>query len=356
MENFIGTVTPTTEGVLVDHTIVLNKYYSLAERTVRYYCSFGNTTIAKLFTCTDRLNADTTATTVFLLNIANKSVSLNDGEAQVCSILNSFDIFEISISLFYLISSITIVNQTTKESFYYELSSDGTGGTGIGKVRTPLITTGKQFDYYAFGLISGDSYFVRTMTVLSRKVDLLIYGDSISAPEGYWPKESFSNSWTQLIYTELEGNVISSGRGGTTINHINLRIKNELPFILPKYCMITIGTNGGNSTENLTSLVNYIKSLGVIPILNNIPCYSHNGDVSSFNSINSTIAAVRNAESINGCKLNIPTSINDDGITFDSSTMWEEHPDGGGIYYHHPNVSGSLRIFNKLKETLPELF
>jgi hypothetical protein len=40
------------------------------------------------------------------------------------------------------------------------------------------------------------------------------YGDSITQPEGYFPTADFPLSWTQRIIGRLNGNAVSSGRGG----------------------------------------------------------------------------------------------------------------------------------------------
>src|SRR3546814_1832044 len=62
--------------------------------------------------------------------------------------------------------------------------------------------------------------------------------------------------------------------------------------------MVTIGTNGGNTEENLSELVEYIQSQGAIPILNNIPCNESGTQI----PINAVIEKVRQKYGINGCK------------------------------------------------------
>src|SRR3546814_1992746 len=80
---------------------------------------------------------------------------------------------------------------------------------------------GLQHDYYCFGLTEGTSLTVKRITVLSpkRKVTMLLYGDSITEPEGYFPTADFPGSWTQLIIKHLKGSAISSGRGGRSEEH-----------------------------------------------------------------------------------------------------------------------------------------
>jgi lysophospholipase L1-like esterase len=355
MSNFIGNIVTDSDGLVVSSHICLNKYYALSERSIIYQCKFESDTVAKFYTVTSP-SSESTKTTTLYVDISNKRIRLNDEEWITCNILNSNDIFYIKITQYYLSVIISIKNSVSKELFSHTYTNDGTGGSGVGAIRSPKYTTGNQHDYYAFGLNSGTAYHIKSIRVITRKVDLVIYGDSITEPEGYWPKDIFNQAWTQLLKSMLNNNMITSGRGGTTINEINSRISNELPFIMPKYCMVTIGTNGGNTASNLTSLVRYIKGLGIIPILNNIPCYYHNGDATSHTSVNTTISSVRTAENVNGCRFNIATSINNDGSTTDTSMFWEEHPSSGGTYYHHPNISGSAAMLLQLQEDVPEIF
>ena len=132
---------------------------------------------------------------------------------------------------------------------------------------------GMQWDYYCFGLTGGSFMQVKKITVmvLNNNVKMLIYGDSITQPEAYFPTKYFPLSWTQQVINKLKGNAASSGRGRAQIDMLLNYIKNELPYIKTKYGMVTIGTNGGNTETNLSALISYIKEHGAIPILNNIP-------------------------------------------------------------------------------------
>lgn len=96
---------------------------------------------------------------------------------------------------------------------------------------------------------------VRSIVVTAAACDLtlLLYGDSITEPEGYYPARDFSRSWVQLILARIGGRAMSSGRGGTTIDELLERIRNELPYVRAKYVMVTIGTNGGNTERKLSS-------------------------------------------------------------------------------------------------------
>ena len=193
-----------------------------------------------------------------------------------------------------------------------------------------------------------------TVCALKSRVKVLLYGDSITQPEGYFPTKTFSDSWTQLVIARLNGNAMSSGRGGGNISMLSEYIRNELPHIKAKYVMVTIGTNGGNTEENLTALVDYIRSQGSIPILNNIPCNESGTQVSN----NVIIERVRSKEGIKGCRFDLPTSLVGDGKEVDKSLMfWEDYTGSyGWQIYHHPNEKGGRRMFEQTLTDIPEIY
>jgi hypothetical protein len=203
--------------------------------------------------------------------------------------------------------------------------------------------------------VSGTSVLVKQITVYALKghVKLLIYGDSITQPEGYFPTADYPQAWTQRIIEKLNGNAVSSGRSGGNINDVLERIKNELPFVKAQYVMVTIGTNGGNTEKNLSELVEYIISQGAVPILNNIPCNEHGTQV----DVNRMIEKVRQKYRINGCRFDLATSLNNDGREVDKTTMWlEDYTNGWGQIYHHPNVKGGRKMFERSLADVPELY
>ncbi|RYE52045.1 MAG: SGNH/GDSL hydrolase family protein, partial [Sphingobacteriales bacterium] len=283
-----------------------------------------------------------------------KKISIATNPVTTISVdfLNSENEYMIEVHRNYQESKIRIVDLKTKRAAEVKATMDGSGGCGAGAVAIGF-HVGRQYDYYCFGLDRGTSMVISQITVMSKLHDLklLIYGDSITEPEGYFPTSDFSKSWTQLIMQKVTGRSMSSGRGGTTIKELRERIKNELPFVKAKYVMITIGTNGGNTPENLGELVEYIQSQGAIPILNNIPSNESNTQIAA----NTMIAQVRNKYKIRGCRFDLATSINNDGKAVDTNTMWFEDYDWGKIY-HHPNVKGSLQMYNQTLIDVPEIY
>ena len=198
---------------------------------------------------------------------------------------------------------------------------------------------------------------ISQILITAPKCDILCYGDSITEPEAYWPLNQFKYSWTQLLKKMCgRKKVVTSGRSGTGLSEISQRIQNELPFVKPKYCMITIGTNGSWTVADMETLITYIKGLDVIPILNHIPCYDNNGDTTGFITINANVDTVRSDENIKGCDFDKATSIDNDGETFDETTMWLETYSDNTTYKHHPNVKGSQRMIARMLIDIPEIF
>jgi lysophospholipase L1-like esterase len=331
--------------------VKLDRYYSLAERTVRYVARFSEDAVA-LFTSNSK---DFTA---FVDMPRGKwGIKLPQGfrnyiNRELSVALDPSHEYLVEITRYYSTMTAVLYDLYTGEEARIEVTNDGAGGAGPGVVNTGQ-RVGLLHDYYCFGLDSGSEMIVSDMTVLARQCDytLLIYGDSITEPDDYYPANIFDKTWVRLIIDNVPGKAAASGRGGTQINEILLRIKNELPYVKSKYVMVTIGTNDGNTEENLSELVEYIISQGSIPILNNIPSNEHNSQV----EVNAQIEKIRQKYGLKGARFDIPTSLAHDGKEVDESTMWVEEY-GFGSYRHHPNVKGARLMYLQTLIDVPEIY
>ncbi|WP_090388627.1 SGNH/GDSL hydrolase family protein [Niabella drilacis] len=324
----------------------LNKYYSLAARLVRYHVCFSADARAVFQSDQGDFKA--------YVDMVHKSISIQtkpETRKQV-SFLNPGHDYLVEVHRDYQAAMFKLIDLHTGASDSITVTMDGTGGERAGAVG-PGFSVGLQHDYYSFGLLEGAGICVKQMTVLSKACNLLllIYGDSITEPEGYFPTADFPASWTQLVRQQIRGKVVTSGRGGCTIKEVLERIKNELPFVKAKYVMITIGTNGGNTEQNLSTLVEYIRSQGAIPILNNIPANESGSQV----PVNAVIEKVRQKYKIKGARFDKATSLHFDGAVVDKITMWHEDYDFGQIY-HHPNVKGSRLMYLQTLTDIPEIY
>lgn len=351
--NNIASYSPDGLMVRADGSLVrLDKFYALAQRSVRYQIVPKDGTVAVF--------QSNSGDFVVTLDVPNKRMSVATSPETVRKVgfLEGGKDFIVEIGHDYQTSTVKVDDPSTGDSVEIILTNDGSGGVGRGALQAGF-SVGMQYDYYCFGLKEGDSYVVKRMTVSTPrdKVKLMIYGDSITQPEGYFPTGDFPGAWTQRIISRLGGDAVSSGRGGGVIGWVQDYIRNELPYIKAEYVMVTIGTNGGNTEENLSDLVKYIQSMGAIPILNNIPSNESGTQI----GVNETIAKVREKLEIKGVKFDLATSIDGDGKVVDKSMMfWEDYaPESvfhGWQVYHHPNGKGGKAMFERALADVPEVF
>jgi hypothetical protein len=328
----------------------LDKFYALGRRLVRYRVRFSAD--AKAVFRTDQ-DGDFEA----YVDVPGKQISIATRPsipAKTIDFLTPEHEYAIEIVRSYQQHKIRITDLTTGQADELSATHDGAGGVGQGAVQ-PGFYVGGQHDYYCFGLQSGTSMLVRQISVQALECDfwLMIYGDSITEPEGYFPTADYPQSWTQRVINQASGRAVSSGRGGGNIDDLTNRIKNELPFVKSKYVMITIGTNGGNTEAKLSALVEYIQSQGAIPLLNNIPCNESGTQIAD----NQLIDRIRQKYGIKGCRFDLATSLNGDGQQVDQSLMyWENYTNGWGNIYHHPNEKGGQKMYDRTLIDIPEIY
>jgi hypothetical protein len=342
----------TAEGLRITsaaNVAKLDKFYALAERMAQYRV---------------RLSADARAVFrssdggfVATVDVPNRRISIatNPVAEATADFLQGDRELLVEIYHIYQQAKVRVVDVLSGEEAKIVAVHDGVGGVGAGVVNPGGFNVGMQYDHYCFGLAAGASMLVKQVAVyaLKGKVKLLLYGDSVTQPEGYFPTVDFPKAWTQCIISRLNGNAMSSGRGGAIIDTVQKYIKNELPYIRAEYVMVTIGTNGGNTEANLSELVEYIKARGAIPILNNIPCNEHGTQVAA----NALIDQVRRKYNLHGCRFDLATSLHGNGLEVDTSTMyWENYTNGWGDYYHHPNAKGGQLMFEQTLQDVPEIY
>jgi len=331
------------------NTVKLDKFYALAERKIQYHIKLSADAKAIFHSSEKDFNA--------YVDIPNKKISIatNPVTEKKVDFLKGDREYIIEVYHVYQQAKLRVTDVQTRQTAEVSAVNDGQGGVGKGALQ-PGFGVGMQWDYYCFGLSGGTSMQVKRVTVyaLKKKVKLLMYGDSITQPEGYFPAKDFPLAWTQQVIARLAGNAMSSGRGGAQIDMVMNYIKNELPYINADYVMVTIGTNGGNTEAKLKELVNYIKSQGAIPILNNIPSNESGTQV----AVNDLIAKVRADLDLKGCQFDLPTSMSGDGKVVDKSSMyWEDYSGSyGWQVWHHPNETGGAKMFQQTLTDLPGLY
>ena len=351
--DWIGTKNTSGGYMVISDRLYLNKAYGVSDRTVRWVCRFNSDSVANFETV---LENGTTVNSTVKIDVANKTVRVGSQTAVSCPFLNSTDEFTISITKKYLYMIVEIKDEFTGEAKVITYRKSGTGGVGAGAIETDkVVDIPMQHCYYAVSASNSTSFKVAICVVVAAKANLMIYGDSITEGEAYWPADLFEHHWVQKIIKHANGNAVASGRSGGAFSDIYARMQNEIPFIKPKYVMITMGTNGQATAENYTTAVQYVKSQGCIPILNHIPCYDNDGNTTGFRAINQTIDSVKNQEGIRGAGFDYATSTDHGGQNVDTSAMWYEDY-SSSHYYHHPNVKGCEAMFSRILIDVPEIF
>lgn len=349
--DFDGVYTVIGTGFQVGANLQLNKYFSIENRTASFLVdlkpdsSYG-------FGTRDSNGINTLVT----IDISGHTVQLYGFASESVPFLVGGHTYTVDLSKKYQNLTIKVTDMYTGNVFEKTYVKDGSGGAGSGAVN-PDNGVPMQYDYYFCSTMVGTQMVARQITVKCDTADVVLYGDSITEPEAYWPTADFPKSWTQLLIASSCKKVVTSGRSGSTITELYKRIQNELPYLGAKYCVITIGTNGGDTVENLTQLIQYIKGQNVIPILNHIPCYDNNGNTTGYKAVNMIIDTVRSNESLKGCNFDLATSLAYDGDTVNTDMMWKEEYDSGAVvYYHHPNIKGSAAMIEQLRLDVPEIF
>lgn len=321
--------------------------YSLAKRKIEYICSFSKNAMVRFYT--------TKRGVCCIVDVENKTLEI-DGSVYVVKNMKYGCDISISFEKSYQ-TQIVRVDSGDKITEIL-LNNDGEGGVGKGAVNTSPSLYPMPHGYYKMELMSGNGVYLKKVriTTPSKKLFLIAYGDSITETEAYYPNQLFSFSWPQLLIESIP-NSISSAVLGCKISDIMKRMESELPHLDVKYVMITIGTNGGNTIDNLSSMIEYILSIGITPILNHIPCNESNTQL----EVNGMIDYIRNKYRLFGADFDIATSVNGDGVELDKSTMfWEdygpEYKRYSHDYWHHPNKNGSKKMFEQIKNDLPWLF
>ena len=350
-----GTQNVENGALVVAEGHTLNKTYCTEERELTFWIKFGATSVARFGYDMDTL---TLADRGLIIDIPNMKIRYNPYNNNVHYDLEHMDVsheYIVSIIKDYQDRHIRLVDLTDGNVETHTWLGDGTGSTGPDAVpRTP----GTQYVTAMWGkprfdLGGGAPYQVKKIMMITKQCDfnVILYGDSITEQENYWPKSIFDKSWTQLIINKVKengGRACSSAWVGKTIADLSSWIRNDLPYVRAKYVMITIGTNGGNTEANLSALVEYIKSCGAIPLLNHVPCRNAGDQVAK----NTMIDTVRARYNIKGCDFDKCTSLAGDGVNYDPDKMWH---DNGGTW-HHPNVAGSLAMFAQTLIDVPEIY
>ena len=336
----------TNTGTGWDNRILINReYFHLRRKVVADFGSVTNGII--YFGYLSNVNPRYVQQSLFSVNFANNTLNIHD-------VPNTNQ-----ISTVY--ESVVFAPSTLGNKYRLEMTCPERGAVQIRLLDMTaykvLATITKTFQFqipqwglmfekpFIFGSVAG--FTVNCFQVLatySPNIRLQIIGDSIT--QGYYATTE-RNSYPGLIANEIgDSKVVRSGRSGGDINNVLDIVASETTVLKPEYVMVTIGTNGGNTLQKLTTLINNIVAAGAKPIINHIPVRS-NGDQVAVNAmIDDAIA--QNSNVVRCVRMDVATSKNyniADG--YDSTISY----DGT-----HPNDIGHNRMYLQAKIDVPEIF
>lgn len=191
-----------------------------------------------------------------------------------------------------------------------------------------IYPAGWLYDEPTASQLSGSQAYLRNIKCyVPTDVKVVFIGDSIT--EGYGTK---SDECWAVLCCDYFGNSVNMGRSGATLPvHSQKQIDELLPIVKPKYVVVTIGTNGGNTASNLAKMVESIKALNAVPIVNHI--YRKTTDVTS---VNNDIAALNTL----GARFDYATSIDNDLTKAQDTSLFISDK-------LHLNVTGNKRVFER---------
>lgn len=197
---------------------------------------------------------------------------------------------------------------------------------------------GRFYDYLTFSQISGSqAYWVNLYTYVPTKVKFAFLGDSIT--QGIY-LESVSDSWVNQVSAHY-GNCVSSGRGGAKAQFMIDALNDGLvEAFSPQYVVVTIGTNGDTTSEKLQTIVEKIKEIGSIPIIN---CVSQTkdgkttGDEQTIASVNEMILKLR----VIGARFDIATGNNNNPTLASNDEYMQDEV--------HPNKLGHTLMAERFR-------
>lgn len=125
-----------------------------------------------------------------------------------------------------------------------------------------------------FSLESGtaDILNITASSNYNPKSKLLIAGDSFIEGNSLLPTYTLDSKWSALVASIIGSyDVVIDGKGGELINQGFIRrIKRNLDLFMPKHFIISLGTNNNvvaNYKTYMQALIDYVKNIGIIPIL-----------------------------------------------------------------------------------------
>ena len=250
-------------------------------------------------------------------------------EASVWFTVENGHIYTLEAVKSFRSNTFTITDESTGATASVATVSELDSSAGGNSVEQNEFKGGRQNNVFGMRRLSGKSPFIKKVEILTSAAPgpfMYVTGDSVA--EGDQVRESAR--FGQVMASWLSGRVVFSAQSGSTVDSIMDRISNEVPVIRPEYVMVTVGTDGGNTREKLVELVELIRSLGAVPVLNRIPVRNDG----SSETINETIASVCEEMDVASCRFDLATSHDGDTSRQNQDLFMSDmvHPNADGHY------------------------
>ena len=197
---------------------------------------------------------------------------------------------------------------------------------------------GRQMDRLQLVHLSGTSpniQYIRCCTSYKEPL-VVVYGDSITEGDRVYNGQTYVDLMKEALGEER---VMCSGLSGSQISSIITKMQFELPLLKPKFVMVSIGTNGGNTQELFNQAKQVIEENGAIPIVNVPPM--------GYSDLETLRTYIFNL-GVTTTRFDIATSVNNDISQGKNTKLFAD-----GI---HPNKLGHIAMFNRLKSDCNILF
>lgn len=342
-ESNVGNWYLETRGLTTDGTndaalyLSLERRISFEQRATRVRLSlFSNTRFGLEWIERDGNGGSlfTVDATKGTINIHKYWAGVDDIEASTSFTVENGHIYLLEAVKSFRNNTFIITDEQTGVTASVETSSVLDSGSGLVQQQNEF-KGGRQNNTFGFRRISGKSPFIKSAEIVATVTPeplMYIIGNSIT--EGDHIREAAR--YGQVMASWLNGTTVFSGESGSTIKSVIDRVTNEVPFIRPKFVMVTIGTNRPNTHDELVKLIELIRKHGSIPIINRIPVTS---DGESYNT-NEIIAAVCEEMNVASCRFDLATAKDDN---LHEQAYWLFQND-----HIHPTIEGHLAMAKRL--------
>ena len=319
----IGSQTQNGFEVNGSGNMVLNRSYSIENRVSTFKVHFASNSnigfgyIAK--------GGYAPGGTLFTIDVPNKKINLHEywgDTSQIPTIRKSVN-FEPDISHDFVVRMVKEQRTNRIEVYDYltgEVTSVETTSTAVLNDITNEFAGGRQNGCPSIVGIAG-TCLIKSFEIVAPAVSnpVIIYGDSITEGDRVELGTRYGD-----IMKQKNSNVMISGMSGTQIDSVIDRIKSE-KALHPSLIIVTIGTNGGNSPENISALVKEVSDMNCQLILNHIPAKPDGSHI----SVNDMIEQNWNGRSF---RFDIATSNNNDPQQGRNISLFADqfHPNSDG--------------------------